>query len=801
MQRLIIYITLSFLYSSLLQANTPHIFSDLESQFQALQEYNQRCIAHNQPDRRIYFFVYQAGKSPDFKKIASSYDWFNYYLLPASGGGLFDEHSLTYLNERLKEFNQTGEESLPGQTEPVEIYAFFINDFKGYINAKPDQLVNNDQESILAYLAQEKGSVGPQAFEDYKTYKDALKERVSNFDLGSGENKLLIYGSGFKAYQWKGKYERIYSIQAHATGDLLENSAACRRVYQKEQFKHRLFPFHFPTKSMASRHFANAVLSHLEFLSSSELLTTCEACGPTVAEYLAKLWDPTAKEFLQQRCAQFKDDPERLGYAYAIAQFIQSLGNIYDDYQTQQLPPDEYNWSGAWEEYLSYEQALRNHATEIITAHDRLRKAVESADWYQVFLTLYHFNRPIYFEQLSIQDRLSALEVLATGPMLGNWLLGNHEDLVLSLLDHVPDEPLYVEQFLGGLRQSPGLLERLFYKINNHWVGQASRFKFISSLYKLIQKRPTHNQNTTSYTMVWDLPGQYVQNSFDYDVQFTESGTLDFTFQQCVAVDNYYTGNNFTENRGTFCIQKSDSQWLDIDPFALLDIAVMDRITVIDICGPGGCKGKLFKKVPAILAAYLIKQTAVEDRIDLIMNSLEVIGLSIGVGELALALKLQSRVRLLIAGYLLGADISSIAITSEVFKAYLFERLGEEEGNKLYEHLLFFNTLNGLLAGTLSIWAVDDAAKAVAATEKLKQMNIPIEGIEEQLGFTLGNLSGADLQQLSQAIKRELSSTEEGRNALRTAKAAVGLDEIAEIINQLQNAGASEELINSSCDL
>ena len=796
MQRLKTLLTLSFLSVSLLQATTPHIFSDLETQFQALQEYNKRCIELNQHDRRIYFFVYQPGQSIDFEEVSSGYDWFNYYLLPASGEGLFDGHSLTYLNDRLKDFNQIGEESLPAQTEPVEVYAFFINDFKGYINAKPDQLVNNEQESVLAYLAQEKGSVGPQAFDDYKTYKEALKERVSNFNFGPGENKLLIYGSGFKAYQWKGKYERIYSIHASAKGALLENSVACRKAYQEAQFKHRQFPFHFPTSSVAAQHFANAVLSQLEFLSSSELLTTCEACGPTVAEYLTKLWDPTAKEFLRQRCAQFKDNPERLGYAYSIAQFIQSLGTIYYDFETQQLPPDEYNWSGVWEEYLSYEQALRNHETEIITAHDRLKEAIESEDWYQVFLTLYHFERPIYFEQLSVQDRLKALEVLATGPMLGNWLLGNHEKLVLSLLDQVPSEPLYVEQLLGGLRQSPGLLERLFYKINNHWVGEASRFKFISSIYRLILKRPVANQNNTSYTMIWDLPDQYVLNSFDYDVQFTEAGTLNFTFQQCAEVDNYYTGNNFTDDRGTFCIRKSESQWLDVDPFALLDIAVVDRITVIDICGQGGCKGKLFKKVPAVLAAYLIEQTALEDRIDLIMNSLEVVGLSIGVGELALALRLQSRVRLLIAGYLLGSDISSIAITSEVFKAYLLERLGEEEGNKLYEHLLFFNTLNGLLAGTLSLWAVDDAAKAVAATEKLKQMNISIEGIEEQLGFSLGTLSGTELKQLSQAIKRELSSTEEGRNALRTAKAALGLDEIAEIINQLQNAGASEELIN-----
>lgn len=784
------------LLPGLLQAKDLGFLPHLEQQFQKLQAYNAYCIQHQQPDQRVYLFVYEPGKSIDFKAVSASYDWFNYYLLPGSGQGLFDEQGLTYLNERLKAFNQVGEEVVQGHSASVEIYAFFINDFKGYINADPNQLIGNEQGSVLECLAQQQGAVEPNAYQDYKAYKKALQERVNHFDLGAGENKLLIYGSGFKAYQWKEQYQRIYTINTSVKGSLLESSTACRKLYQEESWKHRKFPFHFPTQSKASRHFAHSILAQLEYLSSPNHQQSCEACGPVLAGYLEQLWDPVAKAFLRDRCAQLKDFPERLAHAFSIAQFIQSLGTIYEDYTSQSLPPDEYNWSGAWEEYLSFEEALHQQETEISAAHDRLREAVLTADWYQVFLSLCHFKRPIYFETLSVKDRIEALEVLSAGPMLGYWLLGDQEALVLSLLNQVPDEPLYIDQLLNGLKASPGLLRTLFKKIDNHWVGEASRFKFINSLHQLVKKRPSINQIHSDQTLIWDLPDQYVLNSFAYQVEFSDQGMLGFQFKKCVAVDESHNSIQFGNYPRPFCTEKEIELWEEVDPFALMDIAVLDRITVIDVCELSGCEGKLFQQVPAIIAAYLIEQTRIEERIDQLMNTLEVAGLALGVGELALALKLGSRLRLLIAGYVLSSDISSVVISGQAFQNYLLAELGAEEGQKLYEHLLFFNTINAVMAGTVGMLALEDAAKAVASVEKLKDIGIDLEQIEDQLGFSLGNLTGEELKQLASSMRTELNSSYEGQQALRTAKAGLGLDELAQFIQQLKNAGASEELIN-----
>ena len=96
----------------------------LQEQLEKLQEYNATCVRNQQPERSIYFFLYEPGKSLDFNEISASYDWFNYYLLPGSGNGLFDEHSLTYLNDQLKAFNLGGEEVPQTSSEPAEVYAF-----------------------------------------------------------------------------------------------------------------------------------------------------------------------------------------------------------------------------------------------------------------------------------------------------------------------------------------------------------------------------------------------------------------------------------------------------------------------------------------------------------------------------------------------------------------------------------------------------------------------------------------------------------------------------------------------------
>jgi len=789
-------LVLFFFLSTSLSAEVPPLpYGDhLEAQFHKLVAWNEYCDEQNRTSDKIYFFVYEPGKNLVFSPNNETTDWFNYYLLPNSGVGLFDIESSQYLNEQLRAFNEGGEESTTGQD--VAVYAFFINDFKGYLKADPNELVNNTEGSVLNYLKKNPSQFGPEAYESYQSYQTALQERVRGFQLGHAENQLLIYGSGFKAYEWKQQYQRIYTLNASSSGLLLEETATCRKAYQVEQAKQRNYPFHFPTQSKASRQFTNAVLSQLEFLSKPSLRESCEDCGPQLSSYIQQLWDETAKQFLLDRCQQLRDFPDRMAHAFSIARFIQSLGIVYDDYADTATAPEEYNWSGQWEEYLLFEAALQAQSTRVSTAHQSLKTAIADEDWYQVFISLYHFDGPSFFKTLSVQDRVEALQVLAKGPMLGRWLIGNHEEQVIHLLDYVPDEPLYIEQFLGALKATPGLLELLFNKIQNHWVGEAARLQFIQSLSRLVQQRPAMNQLQSGRTLIWDLPDQVIKDAFEYDYQFNSDAWLQFELKQCTAVDHGYTFNNFSDHPPSFCTEKENISWEAIDPFSLIDIVVIDKITVINTCGEQGCQGQVFKNVPAILAAYLIKQTAVDENIQQILLGIDIAGLAIGMGELALAAQLGSKIRLLIAGYVLASDITSISLSSEAFKSYLIAELGEPEGLKLYEHFQFFTTLNSILAGTVGIVALDEAAKAVASIEKMKRVGISIADIEAQLGGPISNLSGQELKNLAASMQQELEGTVEGRNALRAAKSALGIDELASLIINLKNAGASEELID-----
>lgn len=793
---LIVYISL--MAGTLLLAKPAELpyGAHLQAQLKQLMAWNDYCLANNKKEERIYFFTYEPGQDIDFSQYTCQEEWFNYHLLPNSGEGLFGEEACQYLNEKLRAFNQAGEENINNNAERITVYGFFINDFKGYIKAKPEELMAGNGGSILNYLQQNPEKVGPDAYASYKSYKDALNEKVNGFHFGNSENNLLIYGAGFKAYDWKEQYQRIYTVNAKATGPFLEQSDYCRKAFQDNQFEQRAYPFHFPTASEAARRYTNAVVSQLEFLASPALKEACEECGPTLSQYLNELWDEKARNFLRERCTQLKEHPDRLSYAFTIAQFIQSLGSIYDDYEMHMAHPDEYNWSGQWEEYLAFEAALKAEETKVETAHQLLQEAIEKQDWYQIFLTLCHFKSPVYFERLSEIDRLSAIKVLAAGPMLGRWLWGNHEQQVIHLLQYVPDEPAYIEQFLGLLKNTPGLLAQLLNKIENHWIGPDTRMQFIQTLSKLVQRRPPANQVHSDYTLIWDLPDQLVKDAFEYDFHFTNAGLIQFNFKQCTAVDQYYTGNNFTEQRPGICIEKEDSSWEPLDPFALVNVAALDKITVLDICGAQGCKGMVFKNVPAIFAAYLIKQNRIDTKIEQVFAGIEIAGLALGVGEFILAARLGSTTRLLIAGYILASDISDIIIRNEAFQDYLILSLGQEEGNKLYEYFQFFSTLNSIVAGTVGLISVEDAAKAVSSVEKMKEMGLDLNDIEQQLGYAISNLSGKELKSLSHAMRQELESTASGKTALRRARAALGIDELVAVIQTLRQAGASEELID-----
>lgn len=54
---------------------------------------------------------------------------------------------------------------------------------------------------------------------------------------------------------------------------------------------------------------------------------------------------------------------------------------------------------------------------------------------------------------------------------------------------------------------------------------------------------------------------------------------------------NFEFGNYFC----FLCIEKELEVWEVVDFFVLMDIVVLDRIIVIDVCGLGGCLGKVFK--------------------------------------------------------------------------------------------------------------------------------------------------------------------------------------------------------------
>lgn len=70
---------------------------------------------------------------------------------------------------------------------------------------------------------------------------------------------------------------------------------------------------------------------------------------------------------------------------------------------------------------------------------------------------------------------------------------------------------------------------------------------------------------------------------------------LDFQIKKCIVIDEFYMNFEFGNYFCFLCIEKELEVWEVVDFFVLMDIVVLDRIIVIDVCGLGGCLGKVFK--------------------------------------------------------------------------------------------------------------------------------------------------------------------------------------------------------------
>ena len=514
---------------------------------------------------------------------------------------------------------------------------------------------------------------------------------------------------------------------------------------------------------------------------------------PEIQAFLNNLESETAKKFITERCSEIANDTRKRKYAYEIASLIQNLGIHYKDFEMGTADPDDYNWSGRWEEYEIYVDALNNHSDGISQLYTNLNEAISAGDYYKVYMVLYHAT-PTFYKDLGVDQRFGAIKTLSLGPLFGNNLWENQEARVLDLIRTIPNEPIKINEFLVKLKNSPGLLERLLCKMNN-WVGDDNREAFVVELTKLVKKQSEADQIQSDVYLVWDLPELKVEGTFSHIYEFTDNDHIIFASKQCTHADIIGTFNDQEE-----CENYGNAiEWDAVDPFALITfVKIDDKIRVLGHSKEGLGEMKNFNEVPAIFAAYAIKQELSEQQFENTMLAIEVAGILVGTAELSAAIRTGSRWRMFLAGYILASDITSFALKKDNIKTYLKNNKGysEADAEKLATYIDNVLAFNALISGTAGFIDITKAAKSVAASEKLVENGVDLRRMERESGLSISDdITSSEITQINQTAKDELLSTPEGITELEKARAELSTIQRTVDINDLLSRLNSYPLI------
>lgn len=511
---------------------------------------------------------------------------------------------------------------------------------------------------------------------------------------------------------------------------------------------------------------------------------------PEIQVVLDTLVSEAAKKFLVERCSAIANDVQKRKYAYQIATLIQNLGKHYKDFENGTADPEEYNWSGRWEEYEIYLDALKNHSDGISLLHANLNEAISAGDYYKVYMVLYHANQTFY-EDLDIDQRFGAIKTLSLGPMLGNNLWENQEARVLDLIKTISKDPNAINQFLTKLETEDRLMKRLLSKMNN-WVGDDNREAFVIELTKLVHD--AKRNDTTDVYLVWDLPeSRNVENSYELSYEFV-GNDIAFTTKFCeFAIPSGPNGND-----KTLCLTSKTENWDAINPFSLITFVKIDEVKVLGNAKEALGKWQTFEQVPAIFAAYAIEQTLVEKQFADAMVAIEVGGIFIGATELAIAIKIGSRARMLLAGYILASDVTSFTFKKENVKKYLINDKGfsETDAEKLATYIDNVLAFNALLAGGAGFVDLPSAAKVAASVERTQDLGVDLGKFKAETGTAIGErITGQEINQIGETAKKELLNSPEGRAELEKARAELNSIQRTIDINDLLNRLNSYPLI------
>lgn len=792
-----------FLICHLLVVDLTYAFADatdsweahFKEQFKKLQAHNEKCVAEGRPDETIYFFGYTPFEDILLTNDCEETKWWKYWLKPEPDSAFLSGTFCQEIKCALQDFNEgiscSGERKY-NNPDDVKVYAAFLN-YWGFLDASVPELKQEDK--LTTYIENN-------APASYKEYLDEDLKEVRRFkflEKGDG-GTLLVYTSRYAIYGGESKVKKaVYKSNIKGKADA---SKECIAEHALSLDDSQTYPAGTPDM-LSAKQFYDKIRQTLNFYAASEHERVCTGCDKEFLNLIKGYENVEVRKFLLSKCQELKENARASAYLFEIADILEGYAAFIPIVDDNDVSPSTRFLTSSYEDYgvilKTLEDEKLSTEEQLAGLLAALRRAVAAEDALMVYRLMYFLaGDGVYNEHIPLDLRQDILNVLSWY-LPNNIALGYREQVVIDLINGISDaDACAFIEFLKAEQDNSLLLERLIYRTRDWFLGGEGAQEFMIALSRLASRgNCTGNTSGERKTFLWKAERGV---SADYRVNMIDSLSLrikisaDYCTKELATVSN---GGGILIQGPNECVDSETINY-DFEPFEMIDLLLLDKIRVVDVCGIKGCEDNKIEGVTAILVYYMITQERNLDFMIAAQTAFE-IGLAfVGAAELSLAIRAGSISRIAVSGYYLASDIYSCSVNSTAMEAFLKSAYNDEQqATRILSYLRKADLINGVLSLNVDniLAKADDAAQFVAAVDRIRedvpQADIPlIAAIPED---AVDKMTNDELFKYSNAIKAELQLSEEGQGLLRKYRTELaGISDLEDLINQY-TTGWSEE--------
>ncbi|MEO9964870.1 MAG: hypothetical protein ABJF11_03725 [Reichenbachiella sp.] len=436
-------------------------------------------------------------------------------------------------------------------------------------------------------------------------------------------------------------------------------------------------------------------------------------------------------------------------------------------------------------------------------------------------------------EVLTTDQKVQMLKVMLTGNVTDLYNNNDYffpdakEALLVKLLENIPDSQAaevldrlisekvafnYVHPKHGTVRYDQRTLYESLSRVLEDWGGDDHYTAFATQLNKMVLSAANitsatdveGNKSLVKEEFIWNSSGDIFERPFNgmYIYEIVERGSASLKYKEtyCESASSKLVPNLAGGPAMAHFSCDDTPKTTETESLGYFDIVALsfynNNCNFLDENPFGDSRAHL---VYAGYLDYLLTKQNTQNVEDIVTTTIDVATLVIGVGELGLAIKTASKIRMIWAAWALSSEVASHVADSDGFQNWIISKYGAEKGGEYIESLKIITLISEVMSsgGTIlyEIGNIKKTAQSCAILEQAKK-----EGkLDEIFGAEAEDVSKITAELETQLIRAnktdELSLARKGVVAKGVDDLIAGLTgSIKSTYNDLISAGLKSEV-------